>query len=139
MRDCGHNVFQSSRKFAEDYSHNYDILLGVCPNRAEGVILPYLSHGVRDEDTPALDDIEKWVGFVAPFLCTDYRILVHCEAGQNRSAIIASLIVSLRTGEPWDRVVSRLHDEFLALTPPHNWQPYEHWAKAITYWFHVRN
>lgn len=134
MRPCSNIVYQGSRKDAEHQWNFFGCVVGVCPNPAEGIRVAYLSRGVRDEDTPTPEDLDAWTEFALPYLRRGQRVLVHCEAGQNRSACIAALLVTLSTGVHYDTVASRLHTEFLECDPPHNWQPYEHWRMAILNW-----
>lgn len=147
VREVHRKIFQCSREYAEAHGNEYKAVLGVCPTAVEGLTVPYFCHGVRDEDTPTFEDIEKWVGFMMPHLVKwkhegdwpeDYEkypgVLVHCEAGQNRSTIVASLLAVIepnRGTTDWDKFVGEVHDRFLKCDPPHNWMPYEHWDKVI--------
>lgn len=142
MRQCHPHVFQASRVDAEYYYQDHDFVIGVCPTPAIGILTPYLSHGVRDEDTPTQADIDMWVEFMKKNdLGYGRRVIVHCEAGQNRSSIVAALAITVffcshdrPIEQVWDEVVARLHDEFIKCDPPHNWWPYDHWDKAVREW-----
>ena len=126
-------VAQAKREWASSNASQYVAVIGVCPTAA--VIpetIPHLHRPVRDEDTPSHEDIDAWVTFGTGH-AKHGPLLVYCEAGRNRSSIVAALIAARLQGEMFYEVVATLHDRFLEAG--HNWWPYEHWQEAIDQWW----
>ena len=130
-------ITQSDREYAENNYQRYGAVLGVNhqgPIRTTDNKIPHLHRPVADEDTPSQEDISAWVDFGVGALNGGRNLLLHCEAGQNRSVIISSLVEALFDKRNWWDIVEMYHDEMLKEDPPANWWPYDHWEKAISEW-----
>lgn len=130
---------QSDRDFAENNYYKYDAILSV---NHQGPLVPmgllpefcYLHRPVRDEDIPTQEDIQAWIDFGVGNLNGGKNLLICCEAGQNRSIIVSSLIEAMWDKRNWWSVVEMYHEEMLKEDPPSNWWPYDHWEKVISEW-----
>mgnify|MGYP001591402314 CR=1 FL=1 len=127
-------ITQSCREYATTHWREYDAVIGLCENAVPGIEVSYLHLPVKDEDTPDEHHIEAWVDFGVGALSGGRNLLIHCEAGQNRSVIISSLVEALFDKRNWWDIVEMYHDEMLKEDPPANWWPYDHWEKAISEW-----
>ena len=130
-------ITQSDRHYAENNYQQYGAILGV---NHQGSInttdneIPHLHRPVADEDTPTQEDIQSWVDFGVGNLSGGKNLLIHCQAGQNRSVIVSALIQSIFERRAFCSVTEEYHNEMLKEDPPSNWWPYEHWDKAIGEW-----
>lgn len=134
-----HNqISQGDREYAENNWREYGAILGLNhQGEAKGIdrnVVLYLHKPVADEATPTQLDIQEWVDFGLEALKSGRNLLCHCEAGQNRSLIVSSLIQSRFERRSWWSVVEEYHAELLKEEPPHNWWPYEHWYEVIYKW-----
>ena len=130
-------ITQSDREYAENNWQKYGAILGVNhqgPITITNDKISHLHRPVADEDTPSQDDLQAWVDFGVGALNGGRNLLIHCQAGQNRSVIVSSLVESLFDKRNWWEIVELYHNEMLKEDPPSNWWPYEHWEKAISEW-----
>jgi len=127
-------ITQSSFEYATTNWKLYGAVISISKGHILDVDLPYLHLSVPDEDVPTGDNINEWVSFGLKYLNEGKNLLVHCEAGQNRSVIVASLIEAMFYKRNWWDIVNIRHNEMLKEDPPSNWWPYEHWRKAIGEW-----
>lgn len=130
---------QSDREYAENYWQIYNAVLSVNHQGPINALLTnpefyYLHRPVKDEDTPTQEDIQAWVNFGLEALNSGKNLLINCEAGQNRSVIVSSLIEAMFYKRNWWGMLDVYHEEMLKEDPPANWWPYEHWEKAISEW-----
>lgn len=136
-RDLSILLTQGDKEYTEANWNQFSAVISLNEEGAS-VGCGYLHRPVKDEDTPSPADIACWVSFALQFMGDNKRVLVNCQAGQNRSLTIGTLILSFFENRPYVDVVKEIHDKCLQEDPPHNWGPYQHWADAIDLWHRIQ-
>lgn len=75
------------------------------PAEADSVV--YLYFPIRDEGLPPLKRLHAVARFGAELLQRGERVLIHCEMGLNRSALLAGLML-VHDGESGEAALARL-------------------------------
>jgi protein-tyrosine phosphatase len=103
---------------------------------AEAGSVVYLYFPIRDEGLPPLERLHAIARFGADLLRRGERVLVHCEMGLNRSALLAGLML-VHDGESGEAALERLQTrrpgalynqrfaEYLRCQPPGGARPPE--------------
>lgn len=136
-RDMNSLLTQGDKEYAEAHWNQFTAVISLNPEGAS-VGCEYLHRPVKDEDTPSLADIACWVSYTLQRMGDEKRVLVNCQAGQNRSLIIGALILAIFENRQYDIVTREIHERCLQEDPPHDWWPYSHWLEAIHKWYEVQ-
>lgn len=136
-RDLSTLITQGDKEYAEANWGQFSAVISLNEDGAS-VGCEYLHRPVKDEDAPSLADIACWVSYALQRMGEGKRVLVNCQAGQNRSLTIGLLILSVFEGRKYQDVLNEWHDKLIRESPPHNWWPYQHWSEAISLWQKVQ-
>jgi protein-tyrosine phosphatase len=92
MRDHPERIGEESIDTILNLSHFPD------PEEIQRYALEYLHWGFDDEDVPDLEALWRTVNWVCGALRAGRRVLVHCDAGLNRSGLVCALVVRVLHG-----------------------------------------